>query len=438
MKTNQVYSLKLLGNIFFPDANQGVRHIVVHDHLEVMDDKNKLIGRIDFKTNQISDTLHSYHFDYVNNQDGSIRWIYPAELKSPVFLQLYNGSGWRGFLFKTVFQLAFLLGLKKWIKSGSLQIDCLEKLSLQKLMGEQHIHNWAVFTGTVGDNRKAVAVLKNQRGAACFYKIPLTKSAIDLVQKEWSVLNNLNQFSFKKMTIPQAQFIDGGVLQSDIKPTYFKNTHEMETIHYDALKEIKEQTIENVLLKKMPLWAETEQYLLEINRQEILNDLSRKTVDSLINKLMILKDTFDPYLMVPTTMAHGDFTPWNMYVGEDKLHVYDWELSERLPMLFDAFHFIFQSGVLIKRQSGNEINTKIQELKNNDQVKDLLSGYIFGFDGLFHLYLLKNISYYLLKYMRQDPLHEQAHWLLKAWDGILTEVIINYETQPVSLFSRLS
>ena len=45
---------------------------------------------------------------------------------------------------------------------------------------------------------------------------------------------------------------------------------------------------------------------------------------------------------MPVSTAHGDFTPWNIYIEQDKLVMIDWELFEtQMPALYDVFHFVY-------------------------------------------------------------------------------------------------
>lgn len=47
--------------------------------------------------------------------------------------------------------------------------------------------------------------------------------------------------------------------------------------------------------------------------------------------------------------SHGDWTPWNMCIADDRLFVWDWERSEDdVPMGLDAAHFAFEVRAKIK------------------------------------------------------------------------------------------
>ena len=75
-------------------------------------------------------------------------------------------------------------------------------------------------------------------------------------------------------------------------------------------------------------------------------------MQQLLDKLQALQKSIDISTTIHLGMSHGDFTPWNMYSSENKLHVCmtgSWH--EDSPLLFDVFHFIFQREVMLKKSS---------------------------------------------------------------------------------------
>jgi len=129
-----------------------------------------------------------------------------------------------------------------------------------------------------------------------------------------------------------------------------------------------------------------------------------------------LFDQLDPKELLPLGVGHGDFTPWNMYVGKTKLHIYDWEMSQSdFPLLFDFFHYFFQKGILIQRNNYSEIWECIQTELQSMNAKKLFSDFDINVEKHFQLYLLYIVCYYLPKYLTQPELHEQVHWLISTW-----------------------
>ncbi|MBI1224925.1 MAG: hypothetical protein GC192_06775 [Bacteroidetes bacterium] len=389
----------LLAKIFFPG-----QHLCAVTRLFSFGKKSVVPG------------FHCLSFGYVNNPDGTIRWLYPLGSRRTVFLRLYNGSGWRGFLFQLTFKTVFLLRNDWLLRSGQVHVFYKETPPFSGLIPPGAADKMAIFTGTVGENRKAVIAFEDVEGKSWFYKQPLTEAAARLVANEGQVLSALVYFELEKMQAPKAKHFDSGLLVSDVKPQNASNSFYLQNAHFEAVVELSERTAQQDQLGSLPFWAEITANLEALRLQPVLNGLEPKTVGKIIKKLQALYDAFDTEMTLTTTIAHGDFTPWNMYLGTEKLHVYDWELAERLPLLNDIFHFIFQSGVLVKKQGYDQIHAAIFSTKKNKKIRALLDANSGDFEQLYLLYLLRNTSYYLLKYLRQNPLHEQAHWLLSAWD----------------------
>lgn len=358
---------------------------------------------------------HCDSYGYVCNADGSIRWLYPLSLRKPVFLRLYNSAGWRGRLFSAAFKLAFLTGTQALLRHGVLHVVAKRINRIKTLVEEEKAMAHAIFTGTVGANRKAVVVLQKADDTHRFCKVPLTASAEKLVKNETARLGELPPDEFKYLDVPRATLKDGMLLLSDVRPKKVSNSDRLGDLHLRALAELAETNTQMARLQSIPVWKNLNRHLEELERLEPLNDLNPATVSRLKKALLRLRQFCDTAGDVPVGLAHADFTPWNLYLSPRKVHLYDWELAELLPLLYDAFHFIFQTGILLRRQPFAELKAEVEALRENEIVQSLLRTFDADFGSLYAFYLLNNVAYYLPRYLRQTPLHEQAHWLVNTW-----------------------
>jgi len=402
----------LLANIFFP----GQQNVGVLDGGGAATPSFTTNSLLAFGKKRELPGFHRQRFGYVNNRDGSIRWLYPVGSRQAHFLRLYNGSGWRGMAFKLLFSIAFRLGLERMARSGTVTVFYKNQSLLGGLTDQFPKGKMAIFTGTFGENQKAVVALQDPQGKGWFFKLPLTMAAARLVQNEQRTLDSLAQLHLDKLAVPTCKPFAIGLLVSDVKPRHAINSTELQTAHFEALAQLAAWTSELSQLTDLPCWGEINDHLDALQHQPILNDLPPETVRRIIDQLLVLRNELAEEQVVTTALAHGDFTPWNMYLGQGRLHIYDWELSQRLPLLYDVFHFVFQTGVLVKRQPYQAIHEAIFSLKKNEAIRAVLVGQGRGFEQFYQLFLLRNISYYLLKYIRQYPLHPQSHWQLAAWD----------------------
>jgi len=69
---------------------------------------------IDFGQTKTLKSIPTFEFDFISNRDHTIRWIYEAKHQKPIFLNLYNASGWKGQLFKAIFKIGFSLKRNGW------------------------------------------------------------------------------------------------------------------------------------------------------------------------------------------------------------------------------------------------------------------------------------------------------------------------------------
>jgi len=165
------------------------------------------------------------------------------------------------------------------------------------------------------------------------------------------------------------------------------------------------------------------------NLEETKNELP-------ISKVKVLKNFCEEIFYnititdsIKVGIAHGDFTPWNMYVSDNQLFVYDWEMSQTdMPLLFDVFHYVFQKGILIERKDFTSIKNEIESLLNSPAAKNIISKYNLDWESYYQIYFLYIVSYYLPKYASQPKLHEQVHWLTDTWVAASRHIASNLNT----------
>ncbi len=408
-----------LGNLSYPATS---RHWI-----------NLKVPRLNLSSDGKS--LDKQEYSYINNPDGTIRWLYPAEQKQPTFLHLYNTSGWKGKLIRKGIEAGFKCGLGQRIKQGSIQVYAPYAPVGGMYQQSATLFNssdFAIFTGTKGENRKAVIVFEKNKKATHFLKVPLTTAATTLVRNEGEQLKQLSQLSLNALVVPMGKRIHQFLLQTNIRPAHTRSNLTISNLHLEALRELYQDTTEWKLIQQTTAWAAIEKDVSELENPTIKNDLSPAMVQQVVIHLKKVQSQMDTTLPIPIALAHGDFTPWNTYLTNKQLMVYDWELAASYPLLFDAFHFIFQSSILIKRQSFVDIKKQVERLRQHPIVQELQRQSPFSFDDSYRFYLLHTISYYLNRYIQQSHLHEQAHWLVATWKEALIDCSSNKKLVAIS------
>ena len=344
-----------------------------------------------------------------------MRWIWPSELKSPQFLSFYSAFSWKTIVFARLCQLIFFFRLQRLFfkrvttKVGEMKPDL-------RLRGSDF---WALFTGTPGPNRKAVLVANDETGQCVFLKMSIGVQAQKLLHREYAALKMCEGLKLKNSKLP----LPMGITHRYLKLSALnkgKRSSILSEHHVQFLYELKEKTLTTRVLKESTFWT---QCLYQFKNLETVGNQSLPK--AMKRKLQWLIAATEEYKGVELSYAHGDFTPWNTYVYDQSIGVYDWELAQNaLPLGYDAFHFVIQQGILVERKPWLEILTNIDSTVVNQFFDgDKVHAYRY-----LKLYLLSNVLYYLNIYANQKQWHTQVPWLMNTWNEALSWLL--RETAP--------
>lgn len=348
---------------------------------------------------------------FIRNTDGTVRWFWPSGLQKPLFLKFYNIQGAKGKFFAWAIQILFHLRLQRlFFPQATLWVESQPKPGLNV------VSDWACFTGTPGPNRKGVLYTENLRGNS-FIKVAIGEHANLLLKNEAKTLwklqaNNLTEFRF-----PESLHYQRGIhVQSNISGTGKRLAHFTHQ-HVKALTDLRNRTISYLPLNQSDIWKTTLELLQKLNQS---NDT--RLPGGLLRKLTLLTQSLPQEKIIQTSLSHGDFTPWNTYVENDQLAIYDWEMGCHRPIAYDAFHFIIQQGILVDRKPWKKIKMDIQTIcSENNSLLGSLSLQQQQF--YLQLYLVINVVYYLQVYRQQENWHTQINWLIETWNDACSDVL---------------
>jgi len=348
-------------------------------------------------------------FNTFLNPDKTIRWLYSNQLRKPIFLNLYNASSWKGKFFKWVCRLCYLLQIQSLLNAFSVWVEASQP-NLEAISEQLNNAPYAIFTGTTGENRKAIICYEKKGQTTQFLKMPLTKSAQKLIFNEGRQLQNIQSQNFKYLVYPTSRLIGNSLLLSNVRPAQPVAVKNLSRNHFLVLKELYSFTASTQPLSTLPVWKSILNDLSIIRNTPIQNNISIQQVNHLSKLLELLLERIDSNQSISVALAHGDFTPWNTYVTAKAVHVYDWELAKRLPLLYDCFHYLFQTNILINKKPFQEIKVAINHLEQNEIVQSILKDYPIEFNLAYQFYLL------------------QAHWLIHTWTKAIASSLEASET----------
>jgi thymidylate kinase len=374
-----------------------------------------LLEKIGLKTATITKDAHSLTVYQFLNPDGTVRWFWPVSSKHPHFLKFYNVQGWKSKLFAGLTRLVFTVNIQSvMFRKATYFVEGTTALGSSLTTG----HDWAVFTGTPGPNRKAILFTDNG-GVGSFTKISMGENSKNLIQNEVAAISFLKTTRHLSFRYPEV-LADGPEYTtfSDLS-AQTRRLGEFTATHEKCLMDIRNETRSILPLNHLDVWRETKEHLSSIK-----TIADSRIPKGLIRKLEMMVTEMDSDMYLDVTFSHGDFTPWNMFQdSRGNLTVYDWELAQNeIPFGFDAFHFIIQNGILTERKSWRELERQITESLFANSV--LFARYSPTQQRMYlKLYLLINTVYYLTVYQQQTRWHRQVTWLINTWSEGITSLL---------------
>ena len=353
--------------------------------------------------------LRGISWRLIQGPEGGIRWMFPAHSRRPEFLHLYNSRGFRPALFRAAVRVLFPLGLAPYVYKNKTTVHWNNP-------DPEEINFWkgaSIFAGTAGDQRKAVITALDSGGQRFYLKRPLMPAAELAIAKEAAALQRVQGKTSEYLKLPKAAKSTMGWIQSGPDTSVSSAVPLWSPAHTHALLDLYAGQIGCKELAQTEWGISLQLQLAEIQHVSTWPNAQMK---SLAHEVLELSQDLNLLEQISLAPAHGDFTPWNMHAGTHQLFVFDWEFyRDEAPLLFDFFHFHFQSGILLLREPLPVILKRAHENLQQPLLRDLLRTTPVSINYLLRYYLLWIISYYLPRYAVQQLLNIQNHWLVAGW-----------------------
>ena len=340
----------------------------------------------------------------IANPDGSPRWIWPAASREPVFLSFYPAVTLRQRAFRLAVRIIFLLRI---------QTFAFKYTQIERPEAAGDGTDWALFTGTVGPNRKQV-LIRDRHSVAKIALGPASRRNLDNEHFALRVLGRIRE----QLPFVFPRLLKGRPDRLIMERLADHGTWDHLTAdHLAALRALREGFAATGQVTDWEEWNDIRRRLEEL--AEATDERIPAGFVGDLNRLWHAEPTAEP---VDFGFFHGDFTPWNtLRTSGGKLGIIDWELArDRMPLGFDYFHFHLQQGILVGRRSWDSIYAGIRV-----GLTPAVNTAVFGSadadtERYLRLYLLFHCSYYLAVYHRQRDWHRQIGWQLAVWSEALT------------------
>ncbi|MFI3285203.1 MAG: hypothetical protein R3Y08_00975 [Rikenellaceae bacterium] len=251
--------------------------------------------------------------------------------------------------------------------------------------------SYAIFEGSPCVHQKITIQIYKGDIIYGYCKLSMNPDIVDIFEAEQRSLDRLNHLS-NKLHIPKCLYC--GTIEQNINcfvqttelTKRSKVVNQITDLHWDFMSILHENTCQDIKFE------DSDFYNMLIDFMHLIEKKDSKTSQFLKLQIeIVLQEYSDQGCRF--SIYHGDFTPWNCFVEQDKLFVYDFEyLRETYPPFLDYFHFFTQSCIYQKRLGSEDIFK--QYLSNMNQI-------MLKFD-----YPNKNYKYYLLHiihfYMRRE------------------------------------
>lgn len=340
---------------------------------------------LNFSNHKLKHLSNNAELKYISNSSGYMRWLYPAENTTASFTQFFSAATVKSKLLKWGFKVLCALHLDSYFLSNKLEVHSMPPFSFANLIDSFSLSNYSFYMGSQGVNRTALMQGYSATYGDLFLKIAVNANSLKSLEREKRALNKVNQFGFEYIKLPE---VKPSNYPNVLVTTAFGNhsgrrSNDFTKLHGKAMIEIVQKSIRFYRLAESPFWLEIQNQVALVQSSKVTAKM-KSLIQTLFNQIQQNESFY-------TSMAHGDFTPWNMFVSSQQLNVYDWELADgQYPLFYDLFHFHFQNGVMVKQHNYKQIEQVINSVCMRPSVQELVHTYQLDISLYFQMYVLKS------------------------------------------------
>ena len=344
------------------------------------------------------------------NADGK-RWWIPARHMA-VGMNLYQPSGTKGKLLKRGLPwLHWNPIVRKVLHAERIQLALGDELRelLERIFGQQGLE-FAIFGGTPCVHQKITMQLSRGSRILGYVKVTESKEIYQIFEHEKKVLDTLHEQGVGQ--VPECLYcgrLEIGLhvfVQSTVKTGRSEVVHAWSDKHEQFLNSLAVHTRQKLVFEETDFCCDLsalEERLPMLGNPPALSEAIKEVKARYAGK------------EVSFSAFQADFTPWNMFVENGQLFVFDWEYARMTyPPRLDYFHFMIQTAVFEEHLSAEEIAHRYASLRSR------LTEVWENPDLALQCYLLAIMSTYLQR--EQGKLGEDTIRRMDMWLALLDKL----------------
>jgi hypothetical protein len=266
-----------------------------------------------------------------------IRWLLPrgqAQVRRAALKTMFQPRSRKGKVLKKLVSTGAIRGRDVYVKEAPL--GRLEA-ELSRILGSPEV-SVAFYIGTPGAYRKATAQVLTPRGETlAFAKIaasPITRANVETERRNLLMLSTNGSL---RDAVPEVlghfSWETANVLVTTEGPAR-PGPDELALEHLDFLRTLFLGFVQEVDFAESRMLSDISERIerLSPDLPGGLPELFRRAMDRLVEGI--------GGTLMPLSVVHRDFAPWNTRLGGGRLFVFDWDgAASGFTPLYDAFHF---------------------------------------------------------------------------------------------------
>ncbi len=351
-----------------------------------------------------SAAINTMRYYRITNADNKV-WDLPSG-SLPTAFALYQPSGWKGKMLKRLFSCVHMIPLARRLAHAELvdiQIADELKRECQRLFNNQEL-DFAFFYGTPSVHQKTTIQVYHKQHILGYCRLTEKKEVSELFKQEQIVLQELDRMKVKgapkclmNKCLTNGQYL---FVQTTDKTLNSQPLHQWNDLTEAFVNQLYKATSKKTRFENTDFYAT----LQNVRRQQhwLTNSIDRDLYITLVDQLLERYQGAE----VETVACHGDFTPWNMFVENGRLFVFDWEYAHlTYPKGLDKCHFFTQTAIFEQHLNAEQI---INTLRSDEKWAEPES---------LQMYLIDIIARYTL---REKGIYDEAmNSCMKIWIELL-------------------